>query len=344
VSAFLDGSARIAWREPLALWLLLLLPLMVLLRRKRGVPALGFQPFMVLRAVFAGSAPRRHSSCFSRASVLPFVLQAVAFLAVVLALAGPALERAQPLRRRGLDVMLCLDVSSSMATRDMDGRRTRLEVARAAAEEFVGGRPEDRIGLVGFARFPDLLAPLTSDHEVFRRFLESVRTMERDHPEDATGIGTALLRAAMEFGIGETGGERRKRSRVIILLTDGDENVAGGGSSGEIAPLHAAQLLKEEGVRVHVIAVGRRASDSSGTAAVAVRVRRVAEKTGGEFFRAGDARALAEVYAAIDRLERTPFEEPRYEVSEFSRQLVLLGLLAWFLGAGLGATIWRVWP
>ena len=110
--------------------------------------------------------------------------------------------------------------------------------------------PDDRIGLVCFARYPDLKCPLTLDHRALGEILDEVTTVESDGPEDATGIGTAVARAAqvLQRGIGE--------SRVVILLTDGEENVATTRTPDEIAPLYAAQLCVELGVKVYAIAAG----------------------------------------------------------------------------------------
>jgi len=212
-----------------------------------------------------------------------------------------------------------------MAARDMDPDRTRLEVARDAARRFIGGRPHDRIGLVGFARYPDLRCPPTRDHGALGALLGDVEMVSKDDPEDATGIGAALARAAQVLEGG------RAPSKVVILLTDGDENVASVRRPDEIAPLHAAQLCSDLGIRVYSVVVGVHATGPSGDRVPLdpTQVRLAARMTGGRFYEAVDAGAMADVYASIDGLETVAFEEVRYEVEErFAGFLIAaLGLL-----------------
>src|SRR5262249_8723088 len=149
-------------------------------------------------------------------------------------------ERTQiPHQHPGIDILLCLDLSSSMAATDLDPQQDRLQVAKAAARRFVDARASDRIGLLCFARYPDLRCPLTLDHAALQQVVERVAMMPNDSPEDATGIGTALCRAAAVLRASQA------RAKVVILLTDGEENVATVQTPDEIAPLHAAQLCQQ---------------------------------------------------------------------------------------------------
>jgi Ca-activated chloride channel family protein len=238
-----------------------------------------------------------------------------------------------PLRAEGIDILLCLDTSSSMTANDMDRRRTRLDVAKAAAAEFVRGRPEDRIGLISFARYPDVRCPLTLDHEALAGILAGVTTVQGDGPEDATGIGAAVARAAQVLQ-----GDRR-RERIVILLTDGDENVAIEGAQGEIAPSHAAQLCSALGSRVYAVAVG-----AGGPRFDTAALRGMSQKTGGEFHEARDADAVAAVYRQIDALEKAGFEKPRYVIEDRFLPFLLAAIAALLLGRALETTVLGVFP
>ncbi len=263
---------------------------------------------------------------------LPRVLQVLALLLAVVALARPARREMLPLRTEGIDILLCLDTSSSMTANDMDRRRTRLDVAKAAAAEFVRGRPEDRIGLVSFARYPDLRCPLTLDHDALAGILAGVTTVASDGPEDATGIGTAVARAAQVLQADE------RREGVVILLTDGDENVAVEGAPGEIAPSHAAQLCAALGARVYAVAVGALGPKLDGA------LQAMARKTGGEFHEARDASAVTAVYRQIDALEKTGFEKPRYVIEDRFLPFLAAAIALLLLGRLLESTVLGIFP
>jgi len=309
-------------------WLLgigILVPVALWRRRRAPAAAAPFAP-----GALASGLPR---SWRVRLLPLPRVLQVVGLLLAVVALARPARREMLPLRTEGIDILLCLDTSSSMTANDMDRRRTRLEVAKAAAAEFVRGRPEDRIGLLSFARYPDVRCPLTLDHEALAGILAGVTTVASDGPEDATGIGTAVARAVQVL----QGDERRER--VVILLTDGDENVAMEGAAGEIAPSHAAQLASALGARVYAVAVG-----AGGPRTDTGALEHLARRTGGEFHEARDASAVTSVYAQIDALEKTGFEKPRYVIEDRFLPFLLAAIATLILGRALGATALEVCP
>jgi Ca-activated chloride channel family protein len=322
----------ITFLHPWMLLLGLLIPIALLLRRRRGKPAVKFGP-----AAFVEGLPRTWRS---RLASLPAVLQALGLALVVVALARPVQRAALPLRIEGIDILLALDTSSSMAARDLDPSRNRLDVAKDAAARFIAARPHDRLGLVRFARFPDLRCPLTLDHGALGNLLSEVGMVEADGPEDATGIGAAVALAAKVLR-----GSVAK-SKVVILLTDGEENVATAQTPQEIAPLHAAQLCKELGVRVYSIVVGTPgAAAPDGRLAIdTTQVRKMAERCDGAFFEAPDASSLARVYAEIDRLEKVVLEEPRFRLEE--RFLRFLGAaLAFLLGSRLlRSTLFEVLP
>ncbi len=310
-------------QSPWLLSLALLLPL-ALRRRRRNLAAAPFSPAPLL------AVPR---SWRVRLLPLPRALEVLALLLAIVALARPASREMLPLRAEGIDILLCLDTSSSMTARDMDGQRTRLDVAKASAAEFVRGRPEDRIGLVSFARYPDVRCPLTLDHDALLAILDGVTTVASDGPEDATGLGTAVARAAQVL----QGDDRRER--VVILLTDGDENVAIEGAAGEIAPSHAAQLCAALGARVYAVSVGVR-----GPRVDTGALQRMASRTGGEFREARDAGAVAAVYRQIDALEKTGVERPRYVIEDRFLPFLLLGILLLLFARALDATVLGVFP
>jgi Ca-activated chloride channel family protein len=207
-----------------------------------------------------------------------------------------------------------------MGTNDLEATRSRLAVARDAAARFVAARPDDRIGLIRFARFPDLVCPPTLDHAALRALLDEVTPVEADGPEDATGIGAAVARAAQVLR------SSTANAKVAIVLTDGEENVFNASAPDEIAPLHAAQLCAAVGARAYAIHAA--AGDEGGVESGGARsLRRMAERTGGAFFTARDATALAAVYARIDELEREEPAPPRYRFEERFAPLLCVALL-----------------
>ncbi len=307
-------------------WLLLLPfpPLLLAWRWFRGAAA---------RAVAADPAglPR---SLRQRLVALPTLLLLLALTLSVFALARPVKRIPLPVVHAGIDVMLVLDVSSSMRGLDLDPNQNRLQVAVAAAQEFIEARPHDRIGLVRFARYTDLRCPPTLDHAALLQMLEAEQPMEEDAAEDATGIGAAVALAAEVLAGADS------TSKVVVLLTDGEENVAGRHAPEAIAPLHAGQFGAEVGVRVHAITVGkgRRAEDGSLQPIDTRQVEALAQQTGGRAWTVQDARALRSVYAEIDAMETAPAAEQRFRIVDhypiLIRGALLHALLAVLLALG----------
>jgi Ca-activated chloride channel family protein len=290
--------------DPHWLWLSLLAPILFALRLWRGTAAIRFAPTPLLDTAVA--ATRRHS-WRARARFAAPTLAVLGLAAAAIALARPVHREPLPPSAAGIDIVLCIDVSSSMAETDMADRASRLDVAKVAADRFVEGRPNDRIGLATFARYPDVRCPPTLDHEALRTILAGVTLVERDGPEDATGIGAAVARVVQRLrGTSEA-------AKVVVVLTDGEENVATAQTPDEIAPLHAAQLARQDGVKVHAIAAGSGTRTASGTTLPidTTQLQRLAEATGGTFFRAPDAAAIASVYATIDATEKVVFDAHR---------------------------------
>ncbi len=324
MSAAFHALTGLELLAPWRLALVLLVVLALVLRRRTPRAALAFPPARFLdadaRDPHDTPAPR---PVRVRLVALPLALETCALVCLVVALAEPVRRTPDPRRAEGIDVVLVLDVSSSMTARDLDRTRTRLDVARDAAAQFVAGRPDDRIGLVTFARFADVVAPPTLDHGALLALLDGVTPVRADGPEDATGLGTALARTAALPAPDDTA-----RARVAVLLTDGAENVALPGARDEIAPLHAAQLCAERGLRVHTVAIG--GGDASAPATDPRQLAALAAATGGRAFAARDAGALAGVYAAIDTLEKRAAPEQRFLLEERFEPFALaaLGLLA----------------
>ena len=221
----------------------------------------------------------------------------------------------------GVDIMLVLDVSGTMALRDMiseEGRRiTRLAAAREVMSDFVGGRDSDRIGVIAFGSQSLTRCPLTNDYDLVSQALESI---ELDlFPEDMrdTAIGNALATGVSRLWKSDA------RSKVIVLLTDG-ENTA-----GNIAPLDAAKIAKSEGVKVYTIGFGR-----SGQSVDEQNLREVAEATDGQFFRSYSMEDLKEVYELIDQLEKSQVVIKNFELWE--------EWFHWFLWTGCGLLLIEV--
>jgi len=350
---------ELEWLTPTSLWLVPLIPVALWWGRPRrglswaslpGDPRASTAGAATTGAATAGAAtagarplPR---SLRQRSRALPTVLAALGLLLVVLALSRPVARRPLPVEAEGIDILLCLDTSSSMAAQDLDPERSRLDVARSAAARFIAGRPHDRIGLIGFARYPDLRCPPTRDHDALRTFLGRIELVAAESPEDLTGIGTALGRAAQELRPAPDAEAPTSAGRVVILLTDGEETVAHAasetGAPTEIGPRAAARLCQNLGVRVHAIAIGS-TDQLTGGSLDTTELRDVAAIANGSFAAAPDARALGEVYREIDRLETLATPEPRFEFED---------RFAWFLGSGLLALAlavglqrwWKVLP
>ncbi len=191
-----------------------------------------------------------------------------------------------------------------------------------------------------FARYPDVACPLTLDHDALSRFLAGLDPVARDSDEDRTGIGTAVARAAEVLRSSEA------RSKVVVLLTDGEENVASADTPDEIGPLDAARMCEALGMRVYTIAagIGKRGPRGEWLPLDTKQVERLAELTHGRFFTARDAGALDDIYARIDALETVPIEEPRFAWRDRFLPFLWAALALFVLGRLLEATALEVAP
>jgi Ca-activated chloride channel family protein len=310
--------------------LLLLLPIWWLVRRRRNPSATGFtRAYVLARGPRAGRAITRTI----------FVLRNLLLAALIIALARPrAGARAENITSEGINIALAIDISSSMLAEDFQPLN-RLEVSKDKVKSFVAGRQSDRIGIVAFAGEALTQVPLTTDYPVV---LAAVDNLQAGQLEDGTAIGTAIATAANRLR------EAQGESRVMILLTDGENN------RGAIDPRTAARAAAAFGVRIYTIGAG-----SMGTAPVPVGrglfglryenrpvrideplLRDVARITGGRYFRAVDAAALERIYEQIDALERAPVRVQRYiDYAELYRWPLALALLA--LVGEMAILAWR---
>lgn len=244
---------------------------------------------------------------------LPFVLRVVAMAMLICVLARPhSTNRWQNTEVEGIDIMLAMDVSTSMLA--MDLQPNRLEAAKQVAAEFVNGRPNDNIGLTIFAGESFTQCPLTIDHGVMLNMLNSLKCdiAAQGIIEDGTAIGMGLANAVSRLK------ESKAKSKVIILLTDGSNN------RGEISPEAAAEIAKQFGIRVYTIGVGTNGTAPYPYAGQIINVpveidettlNKLAAITDGNYYRATSNSKLKDVYEQIDKLERT-----KLNVKEFSKR------------------------
>ncbi len=247
---------------------------------------------------------------------VPFILEMIAVVLVSLILARPqTTDRWQDTEIEGIDIMLCVDVSTSMLAEDL--KPNRIDAAKQVASEFINGRPNDNIGLTIFAGEAFTQCPMTVDHAVLLNMFQNVGSEIAANGiiEDGTAIGMGLANAISRLK------DSQAKSKVIILLTDGSNN------RGEISPMTAAEMAKSFGIRIYTIGVG-----TNGTAPypvqgafgkqyvnVAVEIdenvlRQIAQTADGQYYRATSNSKLKEVYQEIDKLERT-----KLQVKEFSK-------------------------
>jgi len=285
--------------------------------------------FSSLRALPAGGHTWRTAIAW-----LPDVLVALGVVCLAIALAGPrAGDKSSRVRREGIAMVLTVDVSGSMRALDLSERNqelTRLDAVKKVFEQFVlgsknlAGRPDDAIGLVAFARYADTRSPLTLDHG---NLITAARQLDfAMQEEDGTAIGAGLELAVERLK------DFKARSKVAIVLTDGESNVH------DIDEDTAIEDAIKAGVKVYTIGAGTtgiapiRVEPGGPLMQMAVSIdetllRRIADRTGGQYFRATDNTSLKRIYGQIDKLERTAIEEERFtEYHQFYDGFVALGL------------------
>lgn len=328
----------ITFTSPEFLWLLLLLPVFAYwYYRKQD------EQYPTLRMSDL-SAFGEENSLKGSLSVVLQILRALAFLTFVCALARPqATLKEQDIKAEGIDIVLAMDVSSSMLARDFTP--DRLEASKAVADEFVDRRAFDRIGLVVFSGEAFSQCPLTTDHKVVKEFLGGLKC---GILEDGTAIGDGLATAVNRLKDSEA------KSKVVILLTDGVN------TAGYIDPLTAAEIAKTYGIRVYTIGVGTRGMASvpadqlingeflfrmSPVEIDEALLQEISDKTSGKYFRATNESSLFSIYQEIDRLEKTEMEITTIKrYSEEYYVWMMLGLLFLLLEFILRYTVFRTIP
>ena len=332
--------------HPLFLLVALLAPLAVWWSMRSA----GRVVFSSLRALPAGGKTWRTALAW-----VPDVLFGVAIVALAIAMAGPrAGDKSSRVRRDGIAIMMAVDVSGSMRALDLSERNrelTRLDAVKQVFERFViggkklAGRVDDAIGLVAFARYADTRSPLTLDHGNLATAARQLAFAPED--EDGTAIGAGLELAVQRLL------EFESRSKVVILLTDGESNVH------DIDEDTAIDDAVKAGIKVYTIGAG-----TNGVAPIRVdygdgdtrlmqtqvsidetTLRKIADKTGGQYFRATDNASLHRIYAQIDKLERTTMEEERFtEYNQFYGWFVALAMILVVVALALRGTVLRRLP
>lgn len=329
----------IVFENPWAFWMLLLIPVLIglyVFRSRKRPPAFRYPDI-------ARSGTKLRTP-WNGTFHLPFVLQMLALGLLITALARPTSSSSwKDVHTEGIDIIMSMDVSASMLAKDF--QPNRMGASKEVASNFIDGRPNDRIGLVIYEGESFTQCPLTTDHRVLQQLLEESNTgMMKSGTAIGMGLATAVNRLKDSDG----------QSKVIILLTDGVNN------RGTIAPRTAAELAREEGIRVYTIGVG-----SHGKARTPVGIypngeykyqkveveideellEEVAELTGGSYFRATDEEKLEKVYERIDKLEKS-----RIKVSEHSEKeeeyppLLMIGGILLLLEQLLSRTVFRSLP
>lgn len=323
------------------LLLLLLIPYLIwyLLHRKTSEPTMRMSDTHAYQY-----APK---SLRVRLMWLPMLLRIIVFVLVVVILARPQTHSNWGSRTvEGIDIMLAMDVSTSMLAEDL--KPNRIEAAKSVASEFISGRPDDNIGLTIFAGEAFTQCPMTTDHMSLINLLQNVRTdiAARGLIEDGTAIGMGLANAVSRLKDSKT------KSKVVILLTDGSNN------RGDISPLTAANIAKSLGIRVYTIAIGSKTMapypmQVAGTiqyvnmrADVDVKtLSEIASTADGQFYRATNTAELKKIYKDIDKLEKT-----KMDVKKFSKRydvyqpFALAALIVFLLEILLRLTVFRRIP
>ncbi|AFH49760.1 vWA domain protein [Ignavibacterium album JCM 16511] len=328
---------NVVFAYPWVLYFLMLIPMIGIwyfFRGKKNRSTIIYSSFKLF--------PAQISSLRTKLIHLPIILRLIALALLIIALARPQnFSSGTNINTEGIDIAMVLDISGSMLAEDF--KPNRLEAAKQVVDEFIQGRVSDRIGLVIFSRDAFTQCPLTIDYSVLRNLLKDIRS---GMLEDGTAIGNAIANGVNRLKDSDA------KSKVIILLTDGVNN------AGEVDPLSAAEIARTFGIRIYAIGVGTR-----GEAPYPVQtpfgiryqmmpveidetlLKQIAERTGGQYFRATNNRALKEIYEKIDRMEKSKIEVTSYRSAQ---ELYFNWLAAAFIfllvEAGLSRTLLRKLP
>jgi Ca-activated chloride channel family protein len=331
----------IRFLHPEFLLLLALLPLLALWRGRKGsVAAIEYSSAEIARAV----ARQTRSKPGRWLTTLRLLTAAL----LILGLARPQFGQGKSeVQASGVDIMLAVDVSSSMEALDfkLDGHpANRLDVVKSVVAKFIEARPNDRIGLVAFAGGPYLISPLTLDHDWLKQNLDRLQI---GLVEDGTAIGAGLATSVNRLR------DQPSKSKIVVLLTDGQNN------AGKVLPATAAEAAKAMGVKVYTIAAGAEGEapmpvkDQFGRRQVVMAkvdvdeetLKKIAAETDGKFFRATDSDSLKDTYREIDRMEKTTHTVKKFErYRELFAFAVIPALMSLGLGLGLEQTRMRRLP
>jgi Ca-activated chloride channel family protein len=342
------ANTALTFSRPWLLLLLLAVPLLAYLRGKRGpAAALTFSSTNPFREIGRRSA--------ARAGKFLRTLMLAALAIFIVALARPQLGKTlTQVQASGIDIMLVLDVSGSMLTKDFTiggAEATRIDAIREVTQKFIEGRPNDRIGIIAFAGRPYVVSPMTLDHDWLLQNLDRVRI---GLVEDGTAIGSAMAAAANRLN------DKHSKSRAIVLLTDGENN------SGKISPGTAAEAVKA--LKIHLYAIGAGINGIAPAPIYTPRgpmtdalgnilyenqrvsfnesgLKEVAKIADGKFFRATDTESLEHIYGDIDKMEKSTVSVKKYQQYRDLFPICIMSgcglLLAQLL---LSQTIWRKLP
>ena len=350
LSNWWPANSGLTFVHPWLLLLLLAIPLLTYLRGQRGpAAALTFSSTATLRAIGKHSAARA-------GKILRTLL--LATLAIfVIALARPQLGKTlTQVEASGIDIMLVLDVSNSMLTKDFTiggEEATRLDAVREDTRKFIEARPNDRIGIIAFGTQPYVVSPMTLDHDWLLQNLDRVKI---GLIEGSTAIGSAMASAANRLN------DKHAKSRAIVLLTDGDNN------AGRIPPNTAAEAVKALHIKLYAIGIG-----TNGTADVPMGnprtgqiltdalgnilyqratvsfneagLKEVAKIADGRFFRASDTKSLEEIYHDIDKMEKSTESVKKYQQYRDLFPICIMSACGLLIGQILlSQTIWKKLP
>lgn len=306
IEAIISWIKQLEFANPQWLWAFVLLPLLIVyyvykhLKKQNKVLISDNKPLIKFGG--SGRAAFLH---------LPFILRILSISLVVVTLARPQSSLSwQDVTTEGIDIVIAQDISVSMLARDF--KPDRLEAAKKIAADFIDNRPTDRIGLTIFAGEGFTQCPLTTDHAVLKNLLNDIRPgMLADGTAIGMGLATALNRIK----------DSKAKSRVVILLTDGENN------AGNIAPQTAGEIAKAFGIRVYTIGMGSKgkayspvgrypngeyAYDYIDVSIDEKLLKEIASETGGKYFRATSNNSLKEIYQSIDKLEKSKIEVTEY--------------------------------
>lgn len=347
---WLPANSALTFAQPWFLLLLLAIPLLAWFRGKSGpAAALTFSSTATLRALGKSSAAR--AGKFLRA----LLLVSLAFFAI--AMARPQLGKSlTQVEASGIDIVLALDVSGSMLTKDFTiggEQATRIDAIREVTRKFIEARPNDRIGIIAFAGRPYVVSPMTLDHDWLLKNLERVKI---GLVEDGTAIGSGMAAAANRLN------DKRSKSHVIVLLTDGENN------TGKIPPNTAAEAIKA--LKIHFYAIGagingiaptpvfnpqngKPVTDMFGNIMYQNQrvhfneagLKEVAKIAEGQFFRATDTKSLEQIFSDIDKLEKTTVSVKKYQqYRDLFPVCIATGLGLLLAQLLLSQTIWKKLP